>query len=254
MSRTSVSRADLAPLIDRAWSQLEIAKRLEACVEPSIPILFFGDLSAYESSALRIVTVALNPSSAEFPIPDRFKRFPRARDIRADEYDRYLSALSEYFGSKQYGWFGHFEQFLKHLGAAYTSAPADGPTALHTDLLTPVATGSGWNGVAEDLKPKLSDPGVELWHDLLNVLKPHLVVTSVGREHRERIHLPIADSRDPIALPHRSSARWHVIDGDLALVVHGHARAWPLPLNSHEKQELALAVKELLHQRDLMAR
>jgi len=241
-----VNRTDLAPLIDRAWAQFDVAKQLQACVEPSMSILFFGDLRAYETSSLRIVTVALNPSSAEFPAADRFARFPRARNIAADDHDTYLRALSEYFGPRRLAWFGHFEKFLKHLDAAYTSSPNWRCTALHTDLLTPVATKSGWSNAEEVHKSVLSTAGAELWHHLVNVLKPHLVVTSVGHEHRQRIQLPAAELPRPYALPHRSTAQWHVIGGNQALVVHGPAGSWPLPVDADAKRELARSVMGLL--------
>ena len=38
-----------------------------ALVRPSIPVLFFGDDERYVSSALKVITVGLNPSRLEFP-------------------------------------------------------------------------------------------------------------------------------------------------------------------------------------------
>ena len=45
------------------------ASALPSRVSPSIPILFFGDLHAYFSSRVRVLTVGLNPSLHEFPPP-----------------------------------------------------------------------------------------------------------------------------------------------------------------------------------------
>jgi hypothetical protein len=58
----------LAQLSDRAFLALDEADELvpEVVVRPAIPILFFGDIQQYRRSPLRIVTVGLNPSLAEF--------------------------------------------------------------------------------------------------------------------------------------------------------------------------------------------
>lgn len=62
------------PLIAGAFAAYHAARGIR--VDPSIPILYFGDLTAYENSPKRIVTVALNPSNVEFPSPST--RFPMA--------------------------------------------------------------------------------------------------------------------------------------------------------------------------------
>lgn len=45
-----------------------------------MPILFFGDGNEYFSSELKVITLGLNPSRAEFPEEDRFQRFGAARE------------------------------------------------------------------------------------------------------------------------------------------------------------------------------
>lgn len=108
-------------------------------VSPAVPILFFGDVDAYASSPLCILTVGLNPSSEEFPARRPFKRFPLAADVKAADRQRYVRALSAYFRTDPYGvWFRNFEPLLN--GARSSYYPGRDSTALHTDIYSPVAT------------------------------------------------------------------------------------------------------------------
>ena len=76
-------RAVLADAVSGAWRAFERASALDARVDPSVPVLLFGDADAYFGSPLRVVTVGLNPSSREFPASDPFERFPLADGISA---------------------------------------------------------------------------------------------------------------------------------------------------------------------------
>ena len=51
--------------ISSYWTKLANRYSLPNVVNPSIPILWFGDMKAYEESELKIVTVGLNPSCWE---------------------------------------------------------------------------------------------------------------------------------------------------------------------------------------------
>ena len=71
-------------LAARAW---DIFHRTEdagygVVVQPSIPILFFGDSAAYFASSVKVITVGLNPSKKEFDGPDPFHRFRRSQRRR----------------------------------------------------------------------------------------------------------------------------------------------------------------------------
>ena len=79
------------------------------CVSPAAPILFFGDLRAYQASPLRLLTVGLNPSLHEFPADQPFRRFPLIEPSRDPELSRYFDAMSAYFRTDPYrGWFKHW--------------------------------------------------------------------------------------------------------------------------------------------------
>ena len=85
-------RADLGAAVVMAWLAFGRAAALPSRVSPAVPILFFGDLPAYRSSPLRVLTVGLNPSLHEFPADAPFRRFPRAAGNTGNEPDRYLEA------------------------------------------------------------------------------------------------------------------------------------------------------------------
>lgn len=83
---------------------------------PSMPILYFGDLGAYENSERRIITVGVNPSFEEFPQSNPWLRFPRcgrayspANPVAAPPIQDYRTDLNSYFDSPTayMKWFGH---------------------------------------------------------------------------------------------------------------------------------------------------
>lgn len=102
---------DLRELISRSWDAWDHASDAGVGVQDSMPILYFGDLLAYENSLLRAVTVGRNPSDAEFPSGNRYERFPGASGARDDPV-RYFEALNGYFETNCYQWFDNFEQVL----------------------------------------------------------------------------------------------------------------------------------------------
>ena len=98
--------ASLDEVISGVWSTFEQASGLPSRVSPSMPILFFGDLHAYFSSTVRVLSVGLNPSLHEFPTDSPFRRFPLAEGVTVREPKPYLDALSAYFRTDLYrGWF-----------------------------------------------------------------------------------------------------------------------------------------------------
>jgi len=192
-STLAAAMAKSADLIDEAWSLY--ASGGGAVVRPSAPILWFGDSVAFSNSIVRVVTVGLNPSRVEFPEGDRFLRFGTARVLTAPpataiERLAYVSALDSYFRSAPYRrWFDQgFEPVLNGLSATYYEGLPN--TALHTDLLSPLATDPTWGGLANEDRASLLRGGPPLWHKLIRVLQPDVIVASVAREHLDRIRFP----------------------------------------------------------------
>lgn len=164
-------------------------------MRPSVPILWFGDSVAFLNSSVRVVTVGLNPSRVEFPEGDRFVRFPAARPLTAPPVTStqrlaYVSALDSYFRSAPYRrWFDQgFERVLNGLSATYYEGSPN--AALHTDLLSPLATNPTWGGLANEDRASLLLGGPPLWHKLIRELQPDVIVVSVAREHLDRILFP----------------------------------------------------------------
>ncbi len=80
-------------LARRAWQLHALARGrgLVALVDPSCPILYFGDTCRYFASPLRVATVGLNPSLAEFPSNDPYQRFPATAAIDDEIDDEFAS-------------------------------------------------------------------------------------------------------------------------------------------------------------------
>ena len=236
-----IDRCALDRPIRDAWDAFSSAATLPSRVDLAVPILFFGDLAAYETSPLRVLTAGLNPSLREFPESSPFRRFPLAEGVGAADSGRYVAALSAYFRTDPYrSWFAAFEPLLNGLGASYY--PGHPSTALHTDICSPVATAPTWTGLDDLSRSALEARGGPLWHSLLEALRPHVVALSVARHHLARIEFEPLTGWKPLVTFHetasgaqrsrpvRVEARWYDIAGEPSLIVFGPAAQTPLGL------------------------
>ena len=235
-----MEQAQLTTLVSEAWSAYDGARKLPSRVAPAAPILFFGDLDAYRASPLRILTVGLNPSLLEFPVEDPFSRFPLAEGPEGREPERYLAALSAYYGTDPYrGWFSAFEPLLNGAGASYYAGETS--TALHTDICSPIATSPTWSKLDDAERAMLEAEGGPLWHSLLGKLRPHVVALSTAKEHLSRIKFePLSGTWEilrvfdrtkggkPRKRPERVIGRWHDVGGDPSLFVHAPPAQVPM--------------------------
>jgi hypothetical protein len=175
-------------LVARAW---DIFHRTEdsgygVVVQPSIPILFFGNSAKYFASSLKVITVGKNPSNIEFDGPDPFHRFPRARIIAdgLSSLGGYINALDDYFKTEPYRkWFNCYEPLLKGLGVSYYEDQVAKGTVLHTDICSPLATRPTWSELGATIQRALWNDGHELWHDLIRALEPDVIVASVPKQY-----------------------------------------------------------------------
>ena len=233
------------------------------CVTPSIPILYFGDKTAYLKSPLRIVTVALNPSLAEFPPDAPFSRFPEAGAWIAAgrppaNCQDLQQAFNDYFKRDPYlRWFGSLEKVLTGFDASFYPNPDPSNeghaknTAIHTDLLSPVATSPTWSKIHDPgLKAALTKSGIPLWHTLIEELRPHLILISVAREHLASIVLKEQEAwkvfhcfpEKEIFPVMRSRAKWK--DGEHVDLLWARAGQVPFQMFSHrEKMDIGRALK-----------
>ncbi|MGK2848739.1 MAG: hypothetical protein ACSLEX_01600 [Minisyncoccota bacterium] len=181
---------DLIGVVNEAWDQYLKFESLPFVVKPSVPILFFGNYAQYLASSLRIITVGLNPSHAEFPSDSPFSRFskvstsPNNKIIHSD----YIQSLSDYYKINPYRlWFNCYEPILNGLEASYYGTEKN--VVLHTDICTPLATDPTWSHLSEQEKSTLESPGYALWQQLISVLQPDIVLVSVARKYIEKLNI-----------------------------------------------------------------
>ena len=228
------------PLIDlaeRAWRLHKQFQGREFLVTPSAPVLYFGDLKSYLASPIKVITVGLNPSQAEFPPRDPFQRFSGAD---RDGPNQYLSALDGYFRSTPYtAWFNPaFESLLNGIQASYYDRETS--TALHTDLCSPLATNPTWSKLGRKVHAELQNEGVGLWHDLVRYLRPDLVLISVARKYLRLIEFAMSEPFRTIFTVKRKNpydveaARFAVDHACRPLVVFGKAAQLPFGTISAE--------------------
>ena len=248
--------ASVEKAVALAWGAFEHAATLPSRVSPAAPVLFFGDLAAYQASRLRVLTVGLNPSLHEFPPDSPFRRFPLAEGVTPLGRDIYLRALSAYFSISPYrSWFRSFEPLLNGAESSYYSGATS--TALHTDICSPVATNPTWTRLDKATQSALEADGGPLWHTLLAALQPHLVALSVAYRHLSRIKFaPLSEWEvvytstrtgrgSPRAQPYEACARWYDVGGEPSFFVFGRAAQTPFGLlNAEQKREAGVSAME----------
>ena len=107
-------------LLGRTFDYFDKHYNDDYVVKPSLPILYFGDLVAYEKSPLRVVTVGKNPSDNEFRSNKndgfsffRFKNWnPNQKNLQ-ETLNRY------FFDAPLHQWFSSFEPILNGLNCSY---------------------------------------------------------------------------------------------------------------------------------------
>lgn len=257
---SSISPA-LAALARRAFLAWEDARtRLEdVVVDPSVPILYFGDTEAYFSSSLRVLTVGLNPSLEEFPSHNPFKRFASFEGVDFSTLDdslteTYLCGLNQYFkGRKEWKWFSSFEPILKGMGVSYFGAPVG--TAIHTDLCSPVSTSPKWTGLKPVQQETLLKQGVDLWHGLTEALVPDVLVVSIREEYLALISFPGAHAgewwfevaRISRKNPYVVKGRWFTLGDKKTLLAFGQAAQTPFgKIGNLDKEYIGRRIAEVV--------
>lgn len=247
-------------LAEGAWQAYKQFDQSGCLVHPSIPILYFGDHEKYASSSLKIVTVALNPSKREFPEKSPFSRFPGAEQsyqdyLKGGHYDAYLRALNRYFYEDPYtSWFGFFEEVLAGFDCSYYGNKSY--TALHTDLLSPLATNPTWSSLSPDKKRSLSSSGIPLWHKLIEYLLPDVILVSIRRSFLDEIKFRrlggwktvlSVERRNPYDV---SVQQIEIKNGKTAYIVFGKAANKPFGTIKHsEKNKIGNAVMKYIKEK-----
>jgi len=157
----------------------------DLAVKNSIPVPYFGDVTGYFNSPIRIITVGLNPSDKEFEDKKKNEIFHRF-DVTANTPISLEQTLCEYFrkGDPYRIWFNSFETILNAMGATYGfPEKAEKTIALHVDAGSPIATEKKWSDLKAEELEKLVAPGRAIFKRLLAELRPHLVMASIGWSH-----------------------------------------------------------------------
>ncbi|MBC8306431.1 MAG: hypothetical protein H8E55_63065 [Pelagibacterales bacterium] len=165
-------------LINRTLNYFDSFSNHNIVVNPSLPILYFGNLTAYEKSNLKIITVGKNPSKNEFKLHKNdvysFIRFPKWEEKQRN----LIESLNPYFEEKPLkNWFASFEPILNGLSASYYGNAKN--TALHTDICSPLATDPTWSNLSQNEQNTLSKEGSEIWEQLIDELKPDVMLISI---------------------------------------------------------------------------
>mgnify|MGYP001827370076 FL=1 len=201
-----------------------------------------------------MLTVGLNPSSAEFPDEEPFRRFPRGEALTAvapqdrdEAFARsYLDSLCEYFHVAPYTrWFDSLRPVLRGMGVSFAGSLTR--VALHTDLYSSIATNPTWGRLRNRTKATLREAGVARWREIFDLLRPTFVVTSFGKDYLESLPLGYSRGwRELCRFTHKRSgeprkrpyvARSAVVECDPpARLLHAPAAQTPFGSISHEER------------------
>lgn len=161
------------------WSHWTKTRGLGFEVQDKMPIPYFGDIKAFMSSKLRVMTVALNPNKDIFPCT-------HCTDVLSPkETER---RLSSYFREREEAgdppvWFSSYRDVLEGARRDYLSRTHG---AIHVDLCSPIATDPTWSKLRSRQRSHLLVPGQLLFSNLCARLRPHLVFVSVSRKYVAR--------------------------------------------------------------------
>lgn len=183
----------LSSIIDKYWNDFVSHRNKEFVVNPSIPIIWFGDMEAYLNSSFKVVTVAINPSDVEFNPTKKeikagkeshFLRFSKAESIYNRDYldsnskEILFDTLNNYFKDTPYTkWFNWFERSLLLFKNKVSYYPNIAPNnAVHIDIYSALATTPTWGKLTQQNKNVITN--IDLFKELLHYLNPDVVIFS----------------------------------------------------------------------------
>lgn len=179
-AHTPIDRETLFNLLDRYISDFSVKQSLPFVVNPSIPVVWFGDIEAYQNSPKRVLTVALNPSNKEFPMPPEAPRFDNLDLAAPDSSEKLYTTLNRYFSVNPYSWFEKYNRLMGVLDCSYGGQYGiRSNTAIHIDICTAIAT----NPVIGLLPPQSISliQSTHLFSALFELLDPDIILISVSR-------------------------------------------------------------------------
>ena len=169
---------ELNDLILDIWLDFEELKvnpeSAEVLIPNSMPLLWFGDLPAYEKSDLKILTVSKNASYAEFGENQRFEKL--LTELSSVNLEIYKSNLNQYFEYNPSSWFNQLAKFFPIFDAAYKQSENQINRALHIDLFTPIPTEPVWPNLTKSQQSQF----VMKFPQIMQILKPDILLTSLS--------------------------------------------------------------------------
>ena len=256
--RNQQQTQQLEQLLAKSWQPYDALAAENFIVRPSMPVLYFGDSHRYFESSLKVVTVGLNPSKFEFPCNNRFQRFPAAMGLGIDSRERdpakHLDALDNYFRTDAYQWFGCMEPILNGLDSSYYD---DQPNAaLHTDLLSPIATDPTWGDLTKAERAMLLPDGISIWHSLIETLEPDIILVSIAERYVKELRFTSHDAWQTVWELQRGNV--YTVAGKVLVLnatavsqlVFGRAAQTPFgTVSKLDKFKMGTAIKEWCHAR-----
>ena len=165
-------------LIDKTLEYFDRFSNESFVVKPSLPILYFGDLTAYLESPLKILTVGKNPSDNEFRLRknDNYS-FCRFKKWHTNDFNL-IETLNPYFENEPLQWFSSFEPILNGTSSSYYKGNYEN-RVLHTDICSPISTNPTWSKLTNDQRNHLYKDGLVIWKELIEELQPDVMFISV---------------------------------------------------------------------------
>ena len=159
--------------------------QVNCLVSPGFPILWFGDLDLYFSSASeKAISIGVNPSSREFSKGKRgcFKRFPKIEySNHLTPPENYCEQLNQYFENEPYSWFEKGDNSVS-LYEGYKNRGL-----IHIDCCSTIGTKPSWGGLSASLKERLRDDNVEVFQRMLRFLDPKKVYLASSKAEQQYI-------------------------------------------------------------------
>lgn len=167
----------LEAVVASAWAEWDRARKDpydRVCVsEQSAPLLWFGDLDAYQRSPRKVVTLGVNPGPKTFPPENPWVNSPLFDPTNADR--RSASTMKAVCNAYPLDrWFSWWKPLVDPI--------TEGGTSLHVDL-SPLATSTIFSLLNSRTKNRLRTNGIPILIDLLAYLKPDYTVACISGGH-----------------------------------------------------------------------
>ena len=199
-----IMNKDITSLVEKILINYKLEKS-PSVLKNLIPILWFGDLNKYNNSKNKIVTVSLNPSNNEFG--NITKGIAYNTQYRFPDYtgsiESLIYAYNNYFKINRnpyHSWFkASFSLILQSFNASHYDNTLN--NALHTDIAIPYATDPTWTGLTNAEKLYFEPIGQKIWHDLITILEPDIILISASGRFQNKILFPKTHESWKVIIP-----------------------------------------------------